>query len=195
VPLPGNLNPNGFIGGGQVGYNYQFEKYWVVGLEADFQYADLRDSSTAITSPPPAGFVTGITTVRQNVSWLGTVRPRVGRLITDRLLLYGTGGLAYAGVDKSAMIGYPSGGNLINGVIGQQYYGSSSGTMTGWTCGGGLEWAFSNKFSLKAEYLYYNLGSETISIVPDFAGSPPAVGLARFHTTGQIVRTGLNYRF
>ena len=40
VPLPGNLNPSGFIGGGQAGYNYQFEKYWVAGLEANFQYAD-----------------------------------------------------------------------------------------------------------------------------------------------------------
>jgi outer membrane immunogenic protein len=132
--------------------------------------------------------------LRQNVSWLGTVRPRIGRLITDRLLLYGTGGLAYAGVDRSATIEYPLGANL-NGGTGQEYYGSSSGTKTGWTYGGGLEWAFSNKLSLKAEYLYYDLGSETIGIVPNFPGSPPGVALARFHTTGQIVRTGLNYRF
>jgi len=194
VPLPGNLNPNGFIGGGQAGYNYQFEKHWVAGLEADFQYADLRDTTTASTPTPPAGYVPGITTLRQNVSWLGTVRPRIGRLITDRLLLYGTGGLAYAGVDRSATIEYPLGANL-NGGTGQEYYGSSSGTKTGWTYGGGLEWAFSNKLSLKAEYLYYDLGSETIGIVPNFPGSPPGVALARFHTTGQIVRTGLNYRF
>lgn len=188
VPLPGNLNPSGFIGGGQAGYNYQFEKYWVAGLEANFQYADLRDSNTATTSPtPPSGWAPGITTLRQNVSWLGTVRPRIGRLITDRLLLYGTGGLAYANVDRSATIEYP--------IVGERYSGSSSGTKTGWTCGGGLEWAFSNKLSLKAEYLYYDLGSETIGIVPALAGTPYGVALARFHTTGQIVRTGLNYRF
>jgi outer membrane immunogenic protein len=195
VPLPGNLNPGGFVGGGQAGYNYRLEKHWVAGLEVDFQYANLRDSETSATSPPPAGWAPGITTVHQNVSWLGTVRPRMGRLITDRLLLYGTGGFAYADVDRSASIGYPLGGNLLPGVTGQQYYGASSGTKTGWTYGGGLEWAFANKLSLKAEYLYYDLGSETIAVTPYFAGSPPGLVFARFHAMGQIVRTGLNYRF
>jgi outer membrane immunogenic protein len=62
------------------------------------------------------------------------------------------------------------------------------------TYGGGLEWAFTNRLSLKAEYLYYDLGSETIGIVPILVGSPQGSILARFHTTGQIVRTGLNFR-
>ncbi len=194
APWPGNLSAGGFVGGAQAGYNYQFDNYWVAGFEADLQYASIRDSST-VTAPPPPGFVPGITTVRQNISWLDTIRPRIGRLVTDRVLLYGTGGIAFAGVDRSATLEYPQGGNFNPGVLGQKYYGSSGGTKTGWTVGGGVEWAFAKKLSLKAEYLYYDLGNETVGLVPDYPGSPPGTLLARFHTTGQIVRTGLNYKF
>ena len=121
--LAGN-NQNGVIGGGQIGYNYQYGTNFVFGFEADFQGTATRgtsqvrggsyglqpyqgpdntvanNSSGAFTSGSVAGAVTsaiGSSVIQTGVNWLGTVRGRIGYLFTPTLLLYGTGGLAYGG--------------------------------------------------------------------------------------------------
>lgn len=112
-------NQNGFIGGGQIGYNYQYGSNIVIGIEADMHGAGIRGSgnapglvSTAVSlvpqmwDNPPLSFdnglfnttATGRVSVNSGVNWLGTVRGRLGYLWTPTMLVYGTGGLTYGGV-------------------------------------------------------------------------------------------------
>jgi outer membrane immunogenic protein len=111
---------NGVIGGGQIGYNIQFSPRWVLGFEADIQgsgerrsnaFADPFSTTVCSTVPPPgAGCAvfgtlnaTAATAYDTNISWFGTVRGRLGFLIGDQVLLYGTGGLAYGRVELSGI--------------------------------------------------------------------------------------------
>ena len=97
--IPNTANGSGFIGGGQIGYNWQVNPTWVAGLETDFQGSTLGGSATV---GGPFGFFSGgvaattaTFTASEKLDWLGTVRGRLG-LAMGRILFYGTGGLAYA---------------------------------------------------------------------------------------------------
>lgn len=107
----------------------------------------------------------------RGVDWFGTLRGRAGVTLFDpHLLAYGTGGFAY---------GETSGGGSVS---------------TGWTAGGGLEWAFSPAWSTKVEYLYTDLGQSGggFGPAPDLAWlGPERASGAKFHT----IRAGVNYRF
>jgi outer membrane immunogenic protein len=196
---------NGFIGGGQIGYNWQLTN-WVLGFETDLQGASNNNDQDAITnktkvpatSLTPAGTATGIITSSKDLRWLGTVRGRLGFLAAPSFLVYGTGGLAYGKVEATTTISEDiSFGNPTNG--------SFSDTRTGWTVGGGVEWLFAPNWSVKAEYLYYDLGQVTWSL-PDinqfgFFGPiiPPALLQTASQSTtrfnGNIVRAGINWHF
>ncbi|PWB92794.1 outer membrane protein [Methylosinus sporium] len=178
----GASNADGVLGGVQIGYNHQFAGTgFVVGLEADFQGADLKGST--------GGFGFGLlpsgVTANQRLDWFGTVRGRVGYAVLPTLLVYGTGGFAYG--EGSTTLSYVDG-------AGFAALGSENGTRTGWTAGGGVEWAFLPNWSAKVEYLYTELERGNAIGVPTF----PAVLLVsqrgvenHFHT----VRVGLNYHF
>ena len=177
------IDASGFVGGGQIGYNWQISPLWVVGLEADLAWTDIHGS----VSVPGPNDASRIMTGTQKLDWLGTVRGRLGIAPVDRMLLFVTGGFAYGnGSLATALtrtIGCP-GNNC------QQ--GSTSGTLTGWTVGGGAEWAFAANWSAKAEYLYYDLGSLShLMTDPNF----PSVFNARADFTGHIAQLGVNYRF
>lgn len=132
-------DPDGFTGGGQIGYNYQIGQ-WVLGAEADFQGADLKSSA--------ADFANNIT-ASSEINWFGTVRARVGYSF-DRFLPYVTGGFAYGSVK-----------NKINtGAIAF----SDDNTQYGWTVGAGLEYAFTNNLTAKLEYLYVDLDKESFNV-------------------------------
>jgi outer membrane immunogenic protein len=206
----GALSPraDGFIGGGQVGYNYQFNNSFVVGIEADIQGSGARGSATGVNATPLAlqpqfGVATTIS-VTKNLDYLGTVRGRIGYLFTPTLLAYATGGLAYGGVNSS--VSTNSGTYPTPIIVPGSFPGSIanfSDTRVGWTVGGGLEWLFAPNWSVKAEYLYYDLGAYTFAAggqnLVAFAGAPINVfsnstyGFARFD--GHIVRAGVNYHF
>ncbi|MGQ4273297.1 outer membrane protein [Terrihabitans sp. B22-R8] len=117
----------GFIAGGQVGYNQQFGN-WVAGLEADASYTDLDNDDDAVD-------------FNSSLNYLATVRGRVG-FAFDKVLVYGTGGLAFGEVEYD------------NGVD------SGAETQLGWTAGGGVEVGLSQNLSVKGEYLYVDLGEE-----------------------------------
>jgi outer membrane immunogenic protein len=130
---------------------------------------------------------------------LGTVRGRVGYLATPTMLLYATGGLAYGEADLNATYFSP----LLSPVLYQG--GSWLGTTdlrTGWTAGAGVEWMFLPKWSVKAEYLYYDLGTaNTANFGPVFYTSSAKTG-SQFSTAGysapfngNVVRLGVNYHF
>jgi outer membrane immunogenic protein len=199
----------GFIGGGQIGYNWQFMGSFVAGLEADIQgiaSSGNGGGSTiravpVVSDPNPAGstFV-GTTAARGNLQYLGTVRGRLGWLAMPTLLLYGTGGLAYGGVSlntgtmvyNSAYLGTTPGINPSFGGV------NFSNTQVGWTAGGGVEWMFMPNWSVKAEYLYYDLGTVTQNFAMPYSdtfGTAVFGGQARARVNGNIVRAGVNYHF
>lgn len=191
VPAKGN----GFIGGGQIGYNYQFANSWVAGLEADIDgVAGARSNGNVATfgTVGPVNITTGLLATK-SLDYLGTVRGRIGYLMTPTLLIYGGGGLAYGGV------------NLTSGVLqytpaGLAGFGAStsfSNTQVGWTAGGGVEWMFLPNWSAKIEYLYYDLGTVTAAgpLITADQTTAFAVTQNRTHFNGNVVRAGINYHF
>jgi outer membrane immunogenic protein len=168
--------PDGFFGGGQVGYNYQLSNQIVLGVEADAAFADFKDDSAA--DGPDGGVFTAYT----KITALGTVRARAGYAI-DRFLPYVTGGFAWAnaksGLDVS---GYPDIPNF--GAGDSQFH-------TGWTVGAGLEYAVTNNITAKVEYLYADLGSQEYDVEAFGPGSRLNADLSSLQT----VKFGLNYKF
>jgi outer membrane immunogenic protein len=135
----GNLNPSGWMGGGQIGYNAQFN-WLVLGLEADLQGADISDS-TALDSG-------GFTSVKTDIDWFSTLRGRIG-YAAGPTLIYFTGGWAFADLDQS--VSSPTASI------------SKDEIASGYTVGGGLEWQFAPNWSLKTEYLYVDLGDQKLT--------------------------------
>jgi outer membrane immunogenic protein len=191
--IPTGLQPRerGFVGGGQAGYNWQSGSL-VFGLETDIQYADITGTASTTTAVFPFPSIT--TTAQNKVDWFGTLRPRVGFVAAPSFLIYATGGLAYGHVSSSAstLVVGPPGITCTNNIFCSA--GAASQTRAGWTVGGGLEYALSAPWSIKVEYLYVNLGSETYNMP---STSPGGGGLGMQATTKfqeNLVRAGLNYK-
>jgi len=155
-------NPSGFTAGGQIGFNHQMDSF-VVGLEGDLSW----NSGVGKRAFP------GPVTTEGKVNWAGSIRARAG-FAADRALVYATGGYAFGNV-KAA---------VFDTTIPQVF--SSSTTRHGWTAGGGIEYAFTDKVSARAEYLYSNLGSKTIFAAPY---------TTRSGVTRSVLRAGVNYHF
>lgn len=184
--LPGGygIEADGFIGGGQLGFNYQINQF-VVGLEADIQYTDL-EGGTSVTTGFPGGFTT-LGRATTGLDWLGTVRGRVGFAV-DRVLVYGTGGLAFGEVNVSGF-------TTDNSIAPLSYAGARSDTRTGWTAGAGVEWAFMPNFTVKLEYLYYDLGDVNLTLNPTSAAAAGSFLTQNHEIDGHVVRAGVNFRF
>jgi len=197
----GNANVNGGIAGGQIGYNWQIDRMWVVGLETDLQWSGQRGSlQFCLTAGcPTGGFVTN---ADYGLRWFGTARARAGFLIDPRVMLYATGGAAYAGL----------GADYTAGFLGAPLTPlSTRTTRLGWTVGGGIEGALSNNWSVKAEYLYMDFGTISSGTVAGAAATVIApnvpqqgfttvtdvtfAGNANSRVRDNIFRLGLNYRF
>jgi outer membrane immunogenic protein len=195
---------SGLTGGFEAGYNWQFGPTWVAGFETDIEGIGHSGGSAAITQVAPrAGFpgfnYTSTVAVSEKVNYLGTVRGRLGYLFTPSFLLYGTGGLAYGGVGSTTLI---SGAETpLTGSTPIAGAGTTSGTRTGWTAGVGLEWMWTRNWTVKAEWLHYDLGSVTYS--NGTMTSSLTSGLVNFTDasassvkfSGDLVRAGLNYKF
>jgi outer membrane immunogenic protein len=194
---PNSFNVTGALGGVQVGYNWQFGQNWVAGFETDFDFANIRGAGT--TGYTGAGGFPFSSTAAENVQWFGTARARLGYLPTTNLLVYGTAGFAYGRVDQNAGLVNPNLGILgANGLCALHstcYAGASSRTATGWVAGAGLEYALVNNWTIRAEYLFVNLGSNSlIETLTNASGSSSLT--ANFgQTTFNVVRGGVDYRF
>jgi outer membrane immunogenic protein len=193
----------GFIGGGQVGYNWQLNSI-VAGIETDIQ-GIANSGQTRISNGTIAlGFGSGqsvvsTATVSQSLDYLGTLRGRAGVLITPAVLAYATGGLAYGGVRASTNLTQSLVPNSLDVGVWNSV-GNLSEVRLGWTAGAGVEWKLWSNWSAKAEYLYYDLGSSSYNgtpIVTTNGGTPFSTNAirstARFN--GNVVRVGLNYNF
>lgn len=202
-PAPSvSYDVKGVLGGAQIGYNWQVSPNWLIGLEADFQGSDIKGSaatSYALIGRP------GQVDAQQNVEWFGTLRARAGLLATDKLLVYGTGGLAYGSVHANSTLSNTVGYTATSGGFAAVcapasapcYTGSTTKILAGYTAGGGLEYAAWRNVSFKAEYLYVNLGSSDItSAAPTTPGSAVSTYGTHFSDLDfHVVRVGANYRF
>ena len=204
-------NNEGFVGGGQIGYNYQFTpgSGIVVGVEADAQYADFgrqRNRFAFNTLGVPGGIVPGTLVYNPNglsgLDYFGTVRGRLGYAF-DRTLVYATGGFAY---------GSGGGRQFGTGV-------SSNDFQTGYAVGGGIEYALptdsflnffrSSAVTIKVEGLYVNLQQDrrvagafaTTANGTTYSINSPGVTLVsgpanlRRDTEFAVIRAGVNYKF
>jgi outer membrane immunogenic protein len=173
---------NGFIGGGQLGYNWQVNQL-VVGIEADFQGSGQKGDGTFLILP--VGFFANLPAATSiaysdKLNWFGTVRGRIGYAF-DRWLPYLTGGWAYGHGEIS--------GTTTTGALVTSF--SATHNYSGWTLGGGMEWAFQNNWSAKAEYLYIDFGDGP-TVAANAAGT---LNIVSGKLTDNIVRLGVNYKF
>jgi outer membrane immunogenic protein len=180
------LSPAGVLGGGQIGYKWQWMPSWVLGVETDFQGADQKDSSCTFEC-----FGEGIDT-RQKLNWFGTARGIIGWAAGSDLW-YFTGGYAYGKVESD--------GDFFANPAGVLAAGSLSATKSGWTVGGGVETRLWNSnWSTKLEYLYMDLGHTSYDLMSTIAGVnnlPSGSPLFKVDSAirDHIFRVGVNYRF
>ncbi|MGD0850446.1 outer membrane protein [Bradyrhizobium sp.] len=203
---------DGWVFGGQAGYNWQFNKSWVFGLEGDIDAtgqdgtATMASNTTVTVFPPPLFNIAvlptrTVTTVatgtfEEKLPWLATFRGRIGVLPTDRVLLYVTGGLAVGEVKSTSSVGTTTTTTLSFGTppgpTSTSALAGASSTQAGWTIGAGVEGAIGGNWTAKLEYLYVDLGT----VNNTFAGTAPFAPLTTSaHVTDNILRAGINYRF
>jgi outer membrane immunogenic protein len=200
VPLTRSYDGDSFLGGGQIGYNAQIGSV-VFGIEADISGTDIDGQFRSSAGPfavPGIGLVTTSEGVASHLEWLGTVRGRIGWAF-DRWLVYGTGGVAFGGLEASGDI------TATNGVESLTLTASDRRTHIGWAAGVGVEGLITPNLSAKIEYLYADLGRETHEGAGRVTGTPgilallPAGTSARaqgdFSVEVHAVKVGLNYRF
>ena len=174
APDTGTFTTSGGLVGGTLGFNFQVSQF-VFGVEADMDWQDITGGSSNVVCTNIGGG-----NCDTNSDWLGTLRGRLG-FAADRLLIFGTAGGAYADVDTG----------LSNvGTISQQKFG--------WTAGGGIEYAFTDNWTAKAEYLFVDLQSTACSAncvgpTPIAAGATGVGAPVSFYE--HVIRAGINFKF
>jgi outer membrane immunogenic protein len=175
-----NGNNAVFVGGGQVGFNYQTGNV-VFGVEGDFDWAANNNNNVTFIGPSP---LLHSFTASANDRWMATVAGRLGYAF-DRWLLYVKGGGGWVGASSFTVTDVATGASVSAG---------SSNSVGGWLVGGGFEWAFTNNWSLRAEYDYFGLSNRSFTVPTTF----PILAGDTF-TTGrnniQMATVGINYLF
>lgn len=186
LPSGASLSSNGGIIGGNIGYDQQVGGV-IVGVEADLSWTNFGDNATHVfrgdssIGMPPITFATSY-----HMDWFSTMRGRVGLPLGSSLLIYGTGGLALADVSISTTV---SVGDPPMGALS----GSEKETKVGWTLGGGAEYAVTDHVTIKAEALYYDLGSISMNAsTPEFTEVSIDVDQ---QVAGTLARAGIGYKF
>jgi outer membrane immunogenic protein len=195
----------GWEAGGQIGCNVQWGPA-VLGVEGDWQWTNTGTAADAsFAAFPNLGnplFTDPAHTEHVDVTqrWFATARARAGFTPWDRVLIYGTGGIAWANFQSNTAVGFSTIPGLFalqpfNGAV---HAGSAASTQMGWVAGGGVEWAVTNNWSVKAEYLYLRFDAFNYASPLVAAAAPFAAGYA-WNTTisprEQILRIGVNYKF
>jgi len=172
IGTSGSFPTSGFLVGVTAGVNYQIAEY-VFGIEGDGDWTNLRGNSgstcgaiSAVATPPVS--------CQTQSQWLATVRGRVGYAF-DRILLYGTAGAAF--------------GNVQTGLNPPSTFDSA--VEAGWTVGAGIEVAFAQNWTAKAEYLFVDLPNAACTTVGNCGGA--AGSIVSFDEN--VIRAGVNYKF
>jgi outer membrane immunogenic protein len=185
-----------FLGGFQAGYNWQINPYWVVGVEADWDWARTRYSfcrQTDISSSACIDSGDGFESIASRTDWIGTARARVG--VTEAgILLYGTGGAAWGRVVTTLSQSCLVNGCGANSTLALAASSTTTTDKVGWVAGVGVEYALSANWSAKAEWLYIDLGKINSSLTT--AGTPglQTTSWSRNERYDEL-RVGLNYKF
>ena len=178
----GSGTVNGFLGGGQVGCNYQVN--WVVfGVEGDFSWTNASGSGIGNFSGKSGGIA--------NIDWYATATARIGGTI-DHALLYLKGGAAWVRDRYSSGSGCIGFAELSDGDLDGCETFSATETRTGWTVGAGVEYAFTRNWSGKIEYDYMDFGTRTLRFTDPGGDEFTDLSIRqRVHT----VKAGVNYKF
>lgn len=192
VPGSIGIDQAGFIGGVQVGYNRQFNKF-VLGLETEIDGANIHGSTLVRRANIGTGFGPFSGSAGSTLNWLFNFRARAGVAVVPQGLLYATGGFAFGGSSHSYSNAFAATNDAFSSL--------QNDNKTGYIVGGGYEWMLNSKLSLKTEYLYYRLvhstdltypGGRDIALVATNSIQPLSNG---FRDAGNVVRLGLNYHF
>ena len=167
-----------FLGGGQVGVNYEFWGGLVIGAEAMFDWAPNQNNNITATN--------GVNTATAQINnrWLTTATGKLG-YAWDRVLVYGKGGGAWVGQNSSSL--------AINGV--PSSFSSSSSTNWGWTAGLGVEWAFWGNWSARAEYDYIGLNNQSFTVSATAPGAFASDVISANSRSINMFTAGVNYKF
>jgi outer membrane immunogenic protein len=177
--VSGSSSGSGFTGGITAGYNFVIGRV-LAGIEGDVNFGGIGGASTATATYYSVLPVD--TTVKSSLGTYATLRGRLGYLVTDRLLAYGTGGLMTGKVEdsvSSVLWAYPQGN------------ATATNQKTGWTAGLGVEYAFAPNWTAKVEGLYYNLGKSHLQTPNGFG----AMNDTTVDHRGKLIRAGLNFHF
>jgi outer membrane immunogenic protein len=189
----GDVSGNGFTGGIQAGYNWQRANV-VFGIEADFNALDVGGAQSQSGAVPGGaeGLVANVAT-SISTDWLLTVRARLGVAVSPTVLLYATGGLAVAEVEVANK--FFDNALDVGGAANNEGASSNSDVRTGWTVGGGLEWAIDRNWSIRGEYLYVDLGSVSTRAGVGALDLTPNTLDTSVDLTTHVVRAAINYKF
>lgn len=165
-----SVNGSGFLGGGQLGYNWQAGN-WVFGIQGDMSWTSI--DASAIDPDNATG------TFNNKVDWLATVTGRIG-YAWNNVLWYGKGGAAWVHNEYSYTDTAIAGNNA-----------TGSDTRAGWTLGTGLEYGFTPNWTAFIEYDYIGLGTHTATLTGVGGGSHQV----DVRQDIQIVKGGINYKF
>lgn len=180
------IGDNGWLGGLQIGHNQQFGP-WVFGIELDASRANVGADKSFTNINGSFRWDVGTA-----VDWLATARVRLG-WTTDNLLIYATGGAAYARTE-----GHLAANQLLCPTCPRATAaGSASENHFGYTIGGGFEWRLDRSWSIRSEYLYANLGKAEYHLkgTEVLTGNPHVTDAFPAHLELHTVRVGINYRF
>jgi outer membrane immunogenic protein len=196
----GTNSASGFLGGGQIGANYEFSTHLVIGIEADVDWTDIKRSSTGCATyitGPDTGEVSGCGTNNVQLDDFGTVRGRLG-YAWSTLLLYGTGGWAWghsSGTHTQTCAGPGCPGTSLPFTGGSA---SISDNFSGWAAGAGLEWAFLPNWTLRVEYLHLEFDNVptnySYTVVVNTVPFPVSTHISS-NAGDDIVRVGVSYLF
>jgi outer membrane immunogenic protein len=202
APNPQSNNPTSTnaIGGVQIGYNWQLDPRWLLGIEGDWDFTHTRYSFCRQTDIPSAACFDnndGFETIGSSTDWLTTLRGRFGFINTSNVLLYATGGVAWGRVETDLAQSCLAGGCGASGT--KLFAASSSATdKVGWVAGLGAGIPIDRNWSARLEWLHIDLGNITSTLTT--AGA--LLGTTTTSTTVwsrseryDVIRVGVDYRF
>ena len=194
-PFTSSTRLGGDVVGGQAGYNWQANRNFVIGIEADLQGTGQKgtDTPAPIINTTCIPCTSGVS-MDQTLRWFGTARARLGFVPWDNMMFYVTGGGAFGEVDATATANTTTTVTLFGTTVPSTMLATANFTnrRAGWTVGGGGEWVLSGPWTAKLEYLFIDLGTYS-NTVPGNPTVPSA--LISSHGRDNVVRVGINYRF
>jgi outer membrane immunogenic protein len=177
-----DFSSSGFVGGGQIGCDYQFAPGWVAGAEGRAAWTNLKNTHSGSIIFPAIGVTVPSQFTLAN-DFLASATARLGYGFVDRWLVYVRGGAAWTHEKVDDAFTNPRGIAVDPGA---------TMTRTGWTAGTGVEWAFAPHWSANLEYDYYDFGNSSATLT----GANNAV-VNVFSVKDKIheITTGVNYHF